>query len=93
MFGVERLECRLGDAIATLVSSLCLEFLDPPGVGEHVFQDVGGLVGAKYRSLVALCHQFGQQATMIDMGVGEDDGVNGVRRERESPVVQRLEAA
>ena len=47
-----------------------------PGIGQHEFQQVRCLLGAENRPGKALRHQLGQQPAVIDMGMGQHDGIH-----------------
>jgi len=71
-----------------LVDPLHLEFLDVAGIGQHVGQQIPRCLGGEDRPGEAVFQQFGQEAGVVDVGVGQEDGIDGGRIEGEIAVVE-----
>jgi hypothetical protein len=57
-------------------------FLQVAGVGQHHRAQVDGGLGGVNGAVKAFFHQPRNPAAVVEMSVGEDDGVNGMRRHR-----------
>ena len=55
--------------------------MDITGVHEHDIVQVGGCVRGIDRPLESLFYQVRQVAAVVDVGMGEDDSINLLRRE------------
>ena len=83
----------LGEAMA--VGEFGVLFLQVPGVGQQDRAEVGGRLRAEDGSSEAALDQQRQLAGVVEMGMGEDDGVDAARLDRKRrPILQaqRLEA-
>ncbi len=78
-------------AVALLLREAGLLFLQGAGVFEHQAGERAGRPRAVDRAAVALRHESRQEARVVEMGVGEDDGVDLLRPERERAPVALLE--
>ena len=66
-------------------------FLDVRGVGEHQRAEVAGACRAEHAALESLGDQAGQVAAVVEMRVGQDDGVDVVRVDGERLPVAEAE--
>ena len=60
--------------------------LDVGAVHQHDLHQAGGQAGGPDLALKALAHQQGDAAGVVNMGVGDEDVVNGVGSEGQLPV-------
>ena len=89
--GVQRLGLRV---LVDPLEELPVLLLDEPGVGQHDGAQVLGGAGAVDGAAVAALAENGQPAGVVDVRVGQHDGVHVGRREREVLVLlARLLAA
>ena len=63
-------------------------FLDAAGVGQHVGTEIDGAPRRQDAAGKSAAHQLGQQAAMIDMGMGQQHGVDIGGAKRKGAVVQ-----
>ena len=76
---------------AALVGEACLFLLDVGGVGQEDRAQLARLAGCEDRAAIAATDQSGEPAGVVDVGVGDDDGVDGGRIDRERlPVRQSV---
>ncbi len=87
---VERRERGLAGAAALAGDDLGLELLNVGAVRQHDAAQVGSGLGGVDLAFVTFLAKFRQQAAMVDVGVGEEDGVETGRFEAERPPVERL---
>jgi hypothetical protein len=90
-FGIERGELFLPGAVAAAVAALGIGLLDPPGIGEHVFEQIGGRLSAPDPAAEAFGHQPRQEPRMVDVGVGQHHRIDLAWVEAEGAGVQALE--
>ena len=67
------------------VQLLDLALLDVAAVREHEREQVRGRLGGMDRALEAMLGQLGQQTAVIDVGVGQQHEIDGVRLEGKVP--------
>jgi len=89
--GIHRLDRRAAALHVAAVQPLDLGLLDVGAVGQHVGQQVEAALGSEDRSLEALLHQLGDEARVIDVGMGQQDEVDLGRIEGKGAVVQFLQ--
>ena len=89
--GVDRLDHLPAAPLVAAVEVADLAFLDAAGIGEHDPAQVPGSRSGVDRAGEARLHEFGQEAGVIDVGMGQKDGVDLPGIEREGFVVQGLE--
>ncbi len=77
--GVER-QCRSVLSGARLVVVGGVFFLQVARVGKQNAAQIDGRGRGVDRSVEALLHQARDPARVVEMSVGQDDGVNGARR-------------
>ncbi len=92
-FRVKRLEGRLTGPITSAVVPHRVAFLDPPRVGEHEFEEIGSRGGAPDLAVEPFGDEPRQQPAVIDMGVGENDGIDMLRVEGKGLAIERLQRA
>ena len=68
-----------------------LGLLDAAGIRQHVGTEIDGAARRKDTAGKAVAHEFWQQAAMVDMGVGQQHGVDVGRAKRKRPVVELLQ--
>ena len=81
-FSVDRFDHRPAALFVAAVEVLDLGLLDAAGVGQHDLAQVAGGCRRIDRSLKARQHQLGQQAGVVDVGVGQQHRVDRARIER-----------
>ena len=91
--GIERVERVFARPVAAAVAPRGVGLLDAARVGQHVFQQVSGRLGAPDPPGEAFRHQPRQQAGMVDVGMGQDHRVDLGRIEPERAGVQPLQRA
>jgi hypothetical protein len=84
-------ECRVVLGETAFVGEACLFLLDVGGVGEEDRAEFARLAGREDRPAIATTDQSGEPAAVVDVGVRDDDGVDGGRIDREGlPVRQSV---
>ncbi len=68
-----------------------LGFLDAAGIRQHVGTEIDGAARRKDAAGKAVAHQLRQQAAVVDMGMGQEHGVDVGGAKRKRPVVQLLQ--
>ncbi len=71
--GVNRLDRFATAHPIAVVEALDFDFLDVPGIGQDIGQQVGGLWRRQDRARVARAREFGHQSAMVDVGMRYDD--------------------
>ncbi|MNZ82442.1 hypothetical protein D3C78_1011400 [compost metagenome] len=74
-FGVQRYHRLAAEACAPLVFPLGVIFLNVRGIHQHQLQQVAGGIRRIDRAAVALRGQAGEQAAMVDVGMGDHHGI------------------
>lgn len=85
---VDRLDRAPAAPPVALVEPGDLALLDVAAVGQHEAQQVARRLGRQDRAAEALAHQLGQQAAVVDVGVGQHHEVERRRIEGEVAVVE-----
>ena len=78
LHGVEGLGPGGAGALTLAVFPLRVLLLDVGGVQQHDFQQLGGEAGGEDAALEALLNEHGNPAGVVDVGVGDQDVVDGV---------------
>ena len=78
LHGVEGLGPGGAGALTLAVFPLRVLLLDVGGVQQHDFQQLGGEAGGEDAALEALLDEHGNPAGVVDVGVGDQDVVDGV---------------
>ena len=78
LHGVEGLGPGRSGALALAVFPLCVLLLNVGGVQQHDLQQLGGEAGGEDAALEALLDEHGNPAGVVDVGVGDQDVVDGV---------------
>jgi tetratricopeptide (TPR) repeat protein len=90
-FGVQRLgRVVLGEAVPIGVVGLLL--LEPGRVGEHDLAELRGAVGHEHRAREPLAREHRHVPDVVEMGMGDDDGVDRRRIDRKRLAVAEPEA-
>ena len=83
---IQGLDLRSPTLRGTPIQECRIRLLDMPRIAQHDVGQVRRRRGGEDRTFIALFDQVGQIAAMIQMGVGEDDRVEVVRRKGEIPI-------
>jgi hypothetical protein len=62
--------------VASPIGVASIFLLDPAGIGEHQLAQVSSTRGANHAAAKALGDEPGQVANVVEMRVGEDNGIN-----------------
>lgn len=85
--GVQRLNRRLALACAPAVLPLGVFLLQEGRIQQHQFEQLAAGFGGMDRAAIPLGHQTRQQPAVIEVGVGNDHGIQAARIEGKSTVV------
>ena len=87
---VDRLDRRPAAPLVAPVQLVDLALLDVAGVGQHDLTEIAAAGGGVDRAAESRLHQLGQEAGVIDVGVGQEHRVDLSGIEGKRLVVERL---
>jgi hypothetical protein len=59
---------------------LCIFLLDLCGIHQHDFNDISRSIGTDYPTVKPFAYQLGEQAAMVQMGMGKKNSIQGIWR-------------